>query len=80
MLAIGQKVVMVSSSEDVAQTLRKCKKKFRGRVVYINRDHRWFTVEYKARPGAYIRESFSFYELGNTVSNRFRKKAGDNNA
>ena len=50
MLAIGQKVVMVSSSEEVAQTLRKCKKKFRGRVVYINREHRWFTVEYKAIP------------------------------
>ena len=35
-------------------------------VVYINREHRFFTVEYKFLYGSF-RESYKFYERGDLV-------------
>ena len=69
MIDIGQKMRFVpywnKSEHDDEATKRE--KTITGKVVYINRDHRTFTVEYSARGGNKQKETFQFSQIGEDI-------------
>lgn len=62
-VAIGSRV-RFDSMKDLKQSVEKTKNIVTGTVVYINRKHRWFSVEY-GEPK--LRGSFLLSDIGEKV-------------
>jgi hypothetical protein len=60
-LKIGKELMLCPNVNDKVQNCYK--KELPGTIVYINRKHRFFTVEFKFQYGSF-RESFKYIEKG----------------
>lgn len=69
MVDIGQKVCFIPhwniNEHDVEETKRE--KTVTGKVIYVDRDHRKFTVKYSIRGGAEMKETFKLSQIGEDV-------------
>lgn len=69
MVEVGQEVCFVPGYDEPGADVdgAREKRKQTGAVVYINKPHRWFMVEYSKR-GVKLRECFKFSAVGSGVS------------
>lgn len=69
MIDIGSKMRFVphwyKGECDTPEETRK--KQITGKVIYIDRAHKKFTVKYSIRGGAYMKETFKFSQIGQDI-------------
>ena len=69
MIDIGQKMRFIpqwnKSEHDDEEAKRR--KTVTGKIIYVNRQHKQFTVKYTCCGGAMMKETFKFSDIGNEV-------------
>lgn len=69
MIDIGQKMRFIPywniSKQDTSETKRE--NQVTGKVIYVNRQHKSFTIKYTCCGGCYMKETFKFSEIGQNI-------------
>lgn len=69
MIDIGQKMRFIPhwnrNEHDDEATKRE--KTVTGKVIYVDRDHKKFTVKYNSRGGTPMKETFKFSQIGEDI-------------
>ena len=69
MIDLGQTVRFVPywNISGIDTKEERTKKEVKGKVIFVNRNHKQFTVKYSSRGGAEMKETFKFSQIGKDV-------------